>query len=158
MEIRGNSSQDSRPGMGNRGFNAGGNRVGQTRGFARPTFHRQFVARGGPQFHGSHGGGRSFDQCGVRGRGFDSSNRYQGHHQRWEEVHSIPNGQSFRREEAFSRHGAPSVDGTRGTESRWENIEPKQNSESRSGEVKFDPTSNMLDMTKLPLVAMALLQ
>jgi hypothetical protein len=101
-----------------------------------------------------------FDQRGVRGHGFDRSNRYQGHHQRWEEVHSIPNGQSFRHEEAFSGRGggAPSVDGTRGTESRQQNIEPKLNSKSRSGEVKFDPTSNMLDMTKLPLVAMALLQ
>jgi hypothetical protein len=41
-----------------------------------------------------------FDQCDLRGRNFDSSNRFQGHHQRWEEVHSSPNGQSYHREEA----------------------------------------------------------
>jgi hypothetical protein len=50
-----------------------------------------------------------------------------------------------------------SANGTRGTESRQENIEPKLNSESRSGEVQFEPTSNMLDMTKLPPAAKALL-
>jgi hypothetical protein len=50
------------------------------------------------------------------------------------------------------------VDGTRGIESRQQNIEPKLNSKSRSGKVKFDLTSNMLDMTKLPPAAMALLQ
>jgi hypothetical protein len=51
-----------------------------------------------------------FDQCDIRGRNFNSSNRFQGHHQRWEEVHSSPNGQSYHREEA---QGAPSADGTR---------------------------------------------
>jgi hypothetical protein len=51
-----------------------------------------------------------------------------------------------------------STNGTRGTESRQENIKPKLNSESSSGEVKFDLTSNMLDMTKLPPAAMAMLQ
>jgi hypothetical protein len=62
------------------------------------------------------------------------------------------------RKPSLDRGGAPSVDGTRGTESRQQNNEPQLNSKSRSGEVKFDPTSNMLDMTKLPPAAMALLQ
>jgi hypothetical protein len=73
-------------------------------------------------------------------------------------VHSNPNGQSFRREEAHTRQGALSNNGTRGTESRREINEPNQNSESRSGEVKFDPNPNVLDMSKLSLSAMALLQ
>jgi hypothetical protein len=76
MENRGNSSRDSRSVLGHQGFNAGGNRVGLAGAFVCPPFQRQFPVRGVPLFQGPRGGGRRFDQHDLRGRGFDSLNRF----------------------------------------------------------------------------------
>jgi hypothetical protein len=74
-------------------------------------------------------------------------------------VHSNLHGQSFRREEGQSGQGASSDDGTRGNEnSRRGTNEQKQNCEPRSGELTVDVNPNLLDMSKLPPIAMALLQ
>jgi hypothetical protein len=73
-------------------------------------------------------------------------------------VHSNPNGQSYHRDEVQNGQGSLFVDGTRGTESRREVIEPRLDVEPRSGEVTVDPNPKLLDMSLLLLSAMALLQ
>jgi hypothetical protein len=51
------------------------------------------------------------------------------------------------------------IEGTRGSKSRWETVDSKQDAtETRSMEIKGEQNPNLLDMSQLPLTALTLLQ
>jgi hypothetical protein len=86
MENGGDSSQDTRLGMGHRGFNACGSRAGQSGAFVWPPFQRHYesVEAFSSRVHEEVTGGLIIVTCVA-----------EGHHQRWEETHPNPNGQSY---------------------------------------------------------------
>jgi hypothetical protein len=101
--------------------------------------------------------GLSFRGLVEAAEGFDNAGRFQSHHQRWEEAHPNPNGQSYR-QQAQTDQRAPFAEGNRGIENRREASGPQQDCEPRSGATKCDLNPNMLDVSMLPPTAMALLQ
>jgi hypothetical protein len=51
------------------------------------------------------------------------------------------------------------IEGTRGSKSRWETVDSKQDAtETRSMEIKGEQNPNLLDMSQLPLTALTLLR